>query len=194
MMRWLLAVWALVIALGSVPSATGAVEGSCQVFVNGVDLASEERPLVRPDATGTLSYRVTSTQDVRHWSVTLHFGPMERVVLEETLPRGIRDRSGNMSVAGYAEYGTGKYEVTGTATLADGTSCLATMGVLVEGSIFDSAIGIAAVAVVGLAGAGIVLTVSQMVLDAKDVVDAAKDFVEQARHLKKAASPTPPSP
>jgi hypothetical protein len=166
------------------PPASARVEGPCQVFVQEEDLSASESPTVQPTGNGTLRYHIIAESDVLRWTVKLHYGPFDRTVLDRAFPPGSNEENGTMSVAEYTQYGTGLYEVTGTAQLADGTTCTATMRLQVSGSLFDSVLGLAAVAVLGAAGVGLLLTILQVALDAKDVVEAAKDFIEQAKHAK----------
>lgn len=193
----------LVTVLLPATPAQAATEGPCTILVQGQDVSGEGTIIAAP-ADGNLSYSISAPIPVLRWSVTLHYGPIERLVLSRDFEAGATSEQGHFAMGDHTKYGKGLYRVTGDAELSDGTSCFAEMGLRVEGNPFTTVLGVAALALLGAAGVGLLLLVLQIILDAKDVVEAAKDFAEQVKHVKPvvagvaAAStnkdPDPPAP
>lgn len=179
---------ALAFVLGA-PPAGAEVDGACTMTVQGQDLAGDGAVITAP-SDGNLTYAISASVPIVSWAVTLHYGPLERLVLEEPFAEGTTHQEGVFSVQEHTRYGTGLYRVTGEAELADGSTCTGVMDLRVEGSPFTTVLGVAAVAVLGAAGVGILLLILQVVLDAKDVVDAAKDFRHEAKVTKAVAAST----
>lgn len=187
--RWVL-VAAVSCALLAAQPVDAKVEGACSITVQGIDISGREATIPAP-ADGNLTYNITAAIPVVRWSVTLHYGPFERVVIDRPFEQGATSEEGVFSVAEYTKYGTGLYRVTGAAVLSDGSTCTGTMDLKVAGSPFTTVVGLAAVAILGAAGVGLLLTILQIVFDAKDVVDGAKDFIVEAKARKTPATGAP---
>ncbi len=172
----------------SVPAAA-SVDGPCQIFVQDRDLAAEERPRIALPADGNLTYRLSSPTPIARLVVTLHFGPVSKVLLDETYDPPTMSESGVIDASNWTSYGSGLYQVSGRATLQDGTDCTAAMNLEIPGGLLSTPLGILAVAVLGASGVALLLVILQAILDAKDVVENAKDLIAEARHTGKLAAP-----
>jgi len=187
------AVLAFVLALAAAP-AEARVTGPCQILIQETDAALEGATVEVPQG-GNVTYRITSGVPVLRWSVDLHYGPLTLPVFDQSYDAslGALERSGAFSMAAFTRYGTGIYEVSGQAELQDGSRCDVSLRMRVEGSPFRSVIGLAAVALIGVGGVGLLAILLQAVLDANDVREAVVDFLDESREAKAAAALVAPS-
>jgi len=188
MNRGLVGVALLVVALVALPTPASASEsGPCTITVAGTDLAADGVRVQAP-ADGDIAYTLVAPSPVMHWTMTVHYGPFAIPLVNRDFPdNGDLTRSGGAPVADIAKYGKGLYEVTGDATLADGTHCTVAFQLQVNGPILSSVLGIAAVALVGAGAVGLLAMLINILLNLNDVRSAIKDFIAHARKTKEEA-------
>lgn len=185
MMRAMLGFVLLCVALASAPQALA--KNPCTILVAGQDVGTGSVVVDAPES-GVLPYSIAANRSTLHWTVEVHYAGFAIPALDESFPRdGARTRLGNASLASVTRYGSGLYEVSGRADLDDGDSCSVAFQVRIPGSPLRSVLGLAAVGLMGVGGAGLVAMAVKSVLDANDHIQAARDFMAGARGARQEA-------
>jgi hypothetical protein len=137
-------------------SASAKVTGPCTATIGGVDLTQEDSVHVQQGSD--VDYAFSAPSPVAAYNLQLRYGPYEATpsqgVVEDAQQTSI---SGTVPLSDYAWLGVGVYELEGNVMLTDGTSCVGSMKVYVDGDPLTTAIGATAAVVTASSTIGLVL-------------------------------------
>lgn len=149
-------------ALAMVPNATATTEGPCTGSIRGVDVAtlsaSDPAKALKVGADEVVPYTFAVTDGtpvVGHRTFGL-IGPYELELQHKTEDGDQSTSSGTFEVSQVSNIATGVYAVTTEIELADGRTCTGHYLIHVEGSVFDSPVGLGSLGLALLSGGGMV--------------------------------------
>jgi hypothetical protein len=158
-----------VLALGSTRSgpAEATIVGPCEATIAGVDAktrsASSASDAIPVEADAVITVTMSTPAGLESHDLDLEYAGITWTVSSET-DDGDTSASDEILVADYADYGVGLYRVSGSARLADGSTCKGSVLVDVQGNPLTTAAGLAAAAMVG---AGVAAVAGATIREAK---------------------------
>lgn len=148
----------LVVATAAGGPAEATIVGPCEASIAGVDAktrsASSASDAIPVEADAVIAVTMSSPGGLESHDLDLEYAGITWTVSSET-DDGETSASDEILVADYADYGVGLYRVSGSARLADGSTCKGTVLVDVQGNPLTTVAGLAAAAMVGVGGAAV---------------------------------------
>lgn len=152
----LAAVPLLTVGLGLASRAGADVTGACEATIAGVDVrgrsASDPADAIPVGVKDVVVVTMSAPAGVQSHEIRLEIAGIGWTVSTET-DEGQTTAQDEIVIDDYATYGVGLYEVSGRATLGDGSTCTGAVLVDVQGNPLSTVAGLTATAAV-VAGAG----------------------------------------
>jgi hypothetical protein len=151
--------WIVTLLSPFVSPAWAEIEGNCEATIKGVDVRGRSTTsagdAIDVDENEVVAVAMTSPAGFASHKIDLEIAGIRRTVSSKT-DDGDTSWSGTVNVKDYAWAGAGLYEVIGSATLSDGSSCSGAALIKVTRNPLTTVAGAAAAATtaVGLVGVG----------------------------------------
>ncbi|MGB1587127.1 MAG: hypothetical protein ACPHID_08810 [Thermoplasmatota archaeon] len=178
----------LVLLVPLMPGAQAAIEGDCDVAIQGQDVRGRgddvsDAILVREG--DNITYEVRVDGPARHFVLIAEVGPYEVIIDERNFTRGeaVTTITGNTTFEGLPGGAAGTYRYRGEVTEWSEDTCIGTMLVRIVPDSPFTPVMLGALAVAGAGSASIILLLVRGYQDTREIYDVVKDYVDEARDV-----------